>query len=50
VRTLGAANRRRRAETWLWTGPAGHLVGGALDVFEALARYAFMRARERIAR
>jgi hypothetical protein len=34
-------------ETWLWTGPAGHLLGGALDVIEALARYALARARGR---
>jgi hypothetical protein len=37
----------RRAETWLLTGPAGHLLGGALDFLEALARY--VRARTRIA-
>jgi hypothetical protein len=33
----------RRLETWLWTGPVGHLAGGALDFAQALARY--MRAR-----
>ena len=27
----------RRLETWLWTGPVGHLVGGALDLLQALA-------------
>jgi hypothetical protein len=26
----------RRVETWLWTGPLGHLVGGTLDVAQAL--------------
>ncbi len=33
----------RRAETWLWTGPAGHLLGGTLDFLVALARYLHMR-------
>ncbi|HEV3072468.1 MAG TPA: hypothetical protein VGY76_13700 [Solirubrobacteraceae bacterium] len=33
----------RRVETWLWTGPAGHLLGGALDFLQALARYLRMR-------
>lgn len=33
----------RRMETWLWTGPAGHLLGGALDFAQALGRYARMR-------
>jgi hypothetical protein len=28
-----------RAERRLWTGPAGHLLGGALDLLEALARH-----------
>jgi hypothetical protein len=31
-------------ETWLWTGPVGHLLGGALDLLGALARYAWARA------
>ncbi|MBA3809336.1 MAG: hypothetical protein H0X28_13240 [Solirubrobacterales bacterium] len=35
----------RRAEMWLWSGPVGHLIGGALDFAEALARY--RRARRR---
>ncbi len=35
----------RRAEAWLWTGPAGHLVGGSLDFLTALARYLLARAR-----
>jgi hypothetical protein len=37
----------RRAETWLWTGPAGHLVGGALDLVEAFVLYLVSRARAR---
>ncbi len=37
----------KRAETWLWTGPVGHLVGGALDFLQALARYLLARARGR---
>jgi hypothetical protein len=30
---------RHRLETWLWTGPVGHLVGGTLDFAEALLRW-----------
>jgi len=41
---------QRRAETWLWTGPIGHLLGGALDLIEALARYALEQARDRALR
>jgi hypothetical protein len=26
-------------ERWLWTGPVGHFVGGALDVVQAWIRY-----------
>jgi hypothetical protein len=37
----------RRAEAWLWTGPAGHLLGGSLDLLAALARYRVARARDR---
>jgi hypothetical protein len=40
----------RRAETWLWTGPVGHLVGGALDFLVALARYTHARARGKTVR
>ncbi|HEX5852867.1 MAG TPA: hypothetical protein VFY36_07235 [Solirubrobacteraceae bacterium] len=40
----------RRVETWLWTGPVGHLLGGALDFLQALARYAYARARGRTIR
>jgi len=29
----------RRLETWLWTGPIGHLVGGGLDLLQALIAY-----------
>jgi hypothetical protein len=32
-------------ETWLWTGPIGHLVGGTLDFAQALARYLLARVR-----
>jgi hypothetical protein len=35
----------RRLETWLWTGPVGHLIGGGLDFGHALARYLLARAR-----
>jgi hypothetical protein len=35
----------RRLEAWLWTGPAGHLLGGTLDFAAALARYRLARAR-----
>jgi hypothetical protein len=37
-------------ETWLWTGPVGHLLGGALDFTQALARYLLARARRRAIR
>jgi hypothetical protein len=30
-------------ETWLWTGPVGHLLGGTLDVAQALIAYAKKR-------
>jgi hypothetical protein len=38
------------AETWLWTGPVGHLLGGTLDFAQALARYALARASGRTVR
>ncbi len=42
---------RKRSETWLWTGPAGHLLGGGLDFLAALARYLITwRARSRTVR
>jgi hypothetical protein len=37
----------RRAEAWLWTGPIGHFVGGALDLISALARHRIRRLRKR---
>jgi hypothetical protein len=37
--------RLRRAERWLWTGPAGHLLGGTLDFAQALTRYWRRRIR-----
>jgi hypothetical protein len=49
-RAAGATNPGRRLETWLWTGPVGHLIGGTLDFGQALARYLLARARGRIAR
>jgi uncharacterized membrane-anchored protein len=42
--------RHRRAETWAWTGPLGHLVGGAFDFLAALARYLLARAQGRAIR
>jgi hypothetical protein len=44
---LGSPPARRRLEAWLWSGPVGHLVGGALDFLEALARYLLARLRGR---
>jgi len=46
MRARPAQRALRALETWLWTGPLGHLVGGALDVGEALVRHAW---RTRIA-
>ncbi|HTC58642.1 MAG TPA: hypothetical protein VK691_00815 [Solirubrobacteraceae bacterium] len=40
---LVRARGTRRLETWLWTGPVGHLLGGSLDFAEALVGY--VRAR-----
>ncbi len=40
-----ALHHWRRLETWLWTGPAGHLLGGTLDYVQALARYLRQRKR-----
>jgi hypothetical protein len=37
----------RRLETWLWTGPLGHLIGGTLDFGQALARYLLARIHGR---
>jgi hypothetical protein len=36
---------RRRIEARLWTGAAGHLLGGTLDFAAALTRYFLARAR-----
>jgi hypothetical protein len=41
------ATSLRRAEARLWTGPAAHLLGGALDVLEALGKVGLARLRER---
>ncbi|HKH79385.1 MAG TPA: hypothetical protein VJ996_05140 [Solirubrobacteraceae bacterium] len=44
----GAARDRaphRPIETWLWTGPLGHLIGGGFDFGQALGRYLLARAR-----
>jgi hypothetical protein len=38
---------RRRIEARLWTGTAGHLIGGTLDFAAALTRYFMARARGR---
>jgi hypothetical protein len=48
VTSSGGWRGARRIEARLWTGPAGHLVGGAADLAEALARYALARARRRL--
>jgi hypothetical protein len=40
----------RALETWLWTGPLGHLVGGLLDLAKAFALHLLARARERLHR
>jgi hypothetical protein len=45
-----AARATRRAETWLWTGPVGHLVGGGLDFLVAFARYVRARAEGKTVR
>jgi hypothetical protein len=47
---LPAVNGARRLETWLWSGPLGHLIGGALDFAEAMLRWQRARRRERAAR
>jgi len=43
---LALARTTRRLERWLWTGPIGHLAGGALDFAQALARYVRARSRD----
>jgi hypothetical protein len=47
MRFRGVRQSLRRAETRLLTGPAGHLLGGALDLLQALSRYALARLRGR---
>jgi hypothetical protein len=42
---MASPHAGRRLETWLWTGPVGHLIGGGLDFGQALARYLLARAR-----
>jgi hypothetical protein len=39
VRTHHRGSPQRRLETWLWTGPIGHFVGGGLDLLQALIAY-----------
>jgi hypothetical protein len=39
----------RRLETWLWTGPLGHLLGGGIDLCRALTGYLLARTRARSA-
>jgi hypothetical protein len=50
VRPVSATSRppaHRRFAAWLWTGPLGHLLGGGLDLLEALGRYWLARLRGR---
>jgi len=47
ARAARAPGVGRRLETWLWTGPLGHFLGGGLDFGQALARYLLARARGR---
>jgi hypothetical protein len=39
VKPRRGAAVHKRLETWLWTGPVGHFVGGALDLLQALVTY-----------
>jgi len=41
----GGSSTVRRLETWLWTGPPGHLIGGAIDFSVVLARALLARRR-----
>ncbi|HEY2631051.1 MAG TPA: hypothetical protein VGI26_01590 [Solirubrobacteraceae bacterium] len=45
-----SARRAHRLETWLWTGPLGHLIGGTLDFAGALASYMRFRLTGRAPR
>ena len=47
ARAAHAPGPGRRLETWLWTGPIGHFLGGGLDFGQALARYLLARVRGR---
>jgi hypothetical protein len=49
VRPRSLTSTTRRVETWLWTGPLGHLLGGALDVAQALGGH-ILRTRKAGAR
>jgi hypothetical protein len=37
----------RRFESWLWTGPLGHLAGGLADFAQALFQYTTVRVLQR---
>jgi uncharacterized membrane-anchored protein len=45
MKARGRAPLHRRFETWLWTGPVGHLLGGTLDVAQALIVYVRKRKK-----
>jgi hypothetical protein len=47
ARPLARPPAHRRLAAWYITGPLGHLVGGALDTLELLARMLWLRARGR---
>jgi hypothetical protein len=47
VPARGKLEALRRGEARLWTGPAAHFLGGALDFLQALGRYALVRLRLR---
>jgi hypothetical protein len=40
----------RRLETWLWTGPVGHLIAGVMDWLVAVTGWLAYALRRRIAR
>jgi len=44
VKARGNGRPRGRLETWLWTGPVGHLLGGLLDVAQGL--FVYLRKRK----
>ncbi len=45
----GSGRLHRRLETWLWTGPVGHLLGGGLDVAQGLRVYLRSEGRAAVA-